>query len=213
MALTEPGGGSDLQNMTTIARRDGDESGDQRGQDLDHQRAPVRPDRAAVQDRSRPRRRRTRASRWCWSSTAPGLTVSRDLPKLGYKGVESCELTFDDYRVPATAILGGEPGKGFAQMMKGLETGRIQVAARALGVATAAFEDALGVRPGARELRPADLEAPVRRQLSGRHGDQADRRPPAHPLRRRALRQRRALPTWRPGWPSCSPPRSPWRSR
>jgi butyryl-CoA dehydrogenase len=72
-----------------------------------------------------------------------GLTVSRDLPKLGYKGVESCELSFDDCRVPASAILGGEPGRGFAQMMKGLETGRIQVAARALGVGTAAFEDAL----------------------------------------------------------------------
>jgi butyryl-CoA dehydrogenase len=72
-----------------------------------------------------------------------GLTVSRDLPKLGYKGVETCELTFDDYRVPASAILGGEPGKGFAQMMKGLETGRIQVASRALGVATAALEDSL----------------------------------------------------------------------
>jgi butyryl-CoA dehydrogenase len=72
-----------------------------------------------------------------------GLTISRDLPKLGYKGVESCELVFDGCRVPASAILGGEPGKGFAQMMKGLETGRIQVAARALGVATAALEDAL----------------------------------------------------------------------
>ncbi len=76
-------------------------------------------------------------------SPRAGLEISRDLPKLGYKGVESCELAFTDCRVPATAILGGEPGKGFAQMMKGLETGRIQVAARALGVATAALEDAL----------------------------------------------------------------------
>jgi alkylation response protein AidB-like acyl-CoA dehydrogenase len=73
----------------------------------------------------------------------PGLSVSRDLPKLGYKGVESCELAFKDCRVPATAVLGGAPGGGFAQMMKGLETGRIQVASRALGVATAALEDAL----------------------------------------------------------------------
>jgi alkylation response protein AidB-like acyl-CoA dehydrogenase len=72
-----------------------------------------------------------------------GLTVSRDLPKLGYKGIESCELTFSDCRVPTTAILGGDAGKGFAQMMKGLETGRIQVASRALGVATAALEDSL----------------------------------------------------------------------
>ena len=74
---------------------------------------------------------------------AAGLTLSRDLPKLGYKGVESCELAFDDCRVAGSAILGGAPGMGFAQMMKGLETGRIQVAARALGVATAALEDAL----------------------------------------------------------------------
>ena len=65
------------------------------------------------------------------------------LPKLGYKGVESCELAFDDYYAPADALLGGEPGRGFAQMMKGLETGRIQVASRALGVARAAFDDAL----------------------------------------------------------------------
>jgi len=69
--------------------------------------------------------------------------VSKDLPKLGYKGVESCELVFDDMRVPADAVLGGEPGRGFGQMMKGLETGRIQVASRALGVGQAAFGDAL----------------------------------------------------------------------
>ena len=74
----------------------------------------------------------------------PGLGVSRDLPKLGYKGVESCELAFDNCRVPATSLLGGEEGHGFAQMMRGLEIGRIQVAARAIGVGRAAFEDALG---------------------------------------------------------------------
>ena len=73
----------------------------------------------------------------------PGFTVSRDLPKLGYKGVESCELSFDGLTVPATALLGEREGDGFAQMMRGLEIGRIQVAARALGVGRAAFEDAL----------------------------------------------------------------------
>ena len=73
----------------------------------------------------------------------PGLTVSKDLSKLGYKGVEACELVFEDYRAPAGAVLGGAEGHGFAQMMKGLETGRIQVASRALGVARAAFDDAL----------------------------------------------------------------------
>lgn len=72
-----------------------------------------------------------------------GFIVSKDLPKLGYKGVESCELSFTDYRAPASALLGGEEGRGFAQMMKGLEIGRIQVASRALGVARAALDDAL----------------------------------------------------------------------
>jgi len=72
-----------------------------------------------------------------------GFSVSRDLPKLGYKGVESCELTFDGYRTPADSLLGVVEGRGFAQMMKGLEIGRIQVAARALGVARAALDDAL----------------------------------------------------------------------
>ena len=69
--------------------------------------------------------------------------MSADLPKLGYKGVESCELAFDGARVPADALLGGVEGAGFTQMMRGLEIGRIQVAARATGVARAAFDDAL----------------------------------------------------------------------
>ncbi len=73
----------------------------------------------------------------------PGSPSSRDLPKLGYKGVESCELVFDDFEVPSSALLGGAEGQGFAQMMRGLEIGRIQVACRALGVGRAALEDSL----------------------------------------------------------------------
>ena len=73
----------------------------------------------------------------------PGFTISRDLPKLGYKGVESCEISFDDFRVPVSALLGEREGAGFHQMMRGLEIGRIQVAARAVGVGRAAVEDAL----------------------------------------------------------------------
>jgi isovaleryl-CoA dehydrogenase len=69
--------------------------------------------------------------------------VSRDLPKLGYKGVESCELSFDDFRVSVTSLLGDSEGADFSQMMRGLEVGRIQVAGRALGVGRAALEDAL----------------------------------------------------------------------
>ncbi len=143
MALTEPGGGSDLQNMATTARRDGDDwvvTGSKTWISNARQSGLI-----ALLCKTDPHAtpRHTGISVLLVESPGPGLTISRDLPKLGYKGVESCELVFDGCRVPATAILGGEPGKGFAQMMKGLETGRIQVAARALGVATAALEDAL----------------------------------------------------------------------
>jgi alkylation response protein AidB-like acyl-CoA dehydrogenase len=142
MALTEPGGGSDLQNMATTALPD--------GQDLVITGAKTwisnarRSGLIALLCKTDPKAtpRHTGIS-IVLVEHGPGLTVSRDLPKLGYKGVESCELSFDGYRVPASAILGGVPGTGFTQMMKGLETGRIQVASRALGVATAALEDAL----------------------------------------------------------------------
>jgi alkylation response protein AidB-like acyl-CoA dehydrogenase len=142
MALTEPGGGSDLQAITTVARRDGDDlviNGaktwitNARRSGLIALLCKTDPDASP----------KHRGISIVLAEHGDGLLVSRDLPKLGYKGVESCELAFADYRVPATAILGAEPGRGFGQMMKGLETGRIQVAARALGVASAALEDAL----------------------------------------------------------------------
>ncbi|MCI0488621.1 MAG: acyl-CoA dehydrogenase family protein [Blastocatellia bacterium] len=74
---------------------------------------------------------------------APGLTISRDIDKLGYKGLETCELLFEDFRVPAENLIGGREGEGFKQVMTGLESERINVAARGLGVARAAFEEAI----------------------------------------------------------------------
>ena len=62
------------------------------------------------------------------------------MDKLGYRGLDTCELIFKDYRVAADRLVGGEEGHGFQQVMSGLETGRINVAARSVGVATAAFE-------------------------------------------------------------------------
>ncbi|WP_299574825.1 acyl-CoA dehydrogenase family protein [uncultured Williamsia sp.] len=142
MALTEPGGGSDLQAMTTVARREGDDfvingaktwiSNARRSQVI---ALLCKTDPAATP--------KHKGISILLVEHGPGLTVSRDLPKLGYKGVESCELSFDDYRTAGSSVLGGVEGKGFAQMMKGLETGRIQVAARALGVGRAALEAAL----------------------------------------------------------------------
>lgn len=73
----------------------------------------------------------------------PGLTVSRDIDKLGYKGIETCEVHLEDYEVPAANLLGGAEGRGFLQVMSGLEVGRVNIAARAVGVATAAFEQAI----------------------------------------------------------------------
>ncbi|WP_433348889.1 acyl-CoA dehydrogenase family protein [Microtetraspora malaysiensis] len=142
MALTEPGGGSDLQAMTTVARRADD------SYVIDGVKTWITNSRRsqliALLCKTDPAAKPAHTGMSILLvEHGPGLTVSRDLPKLGYKGVESCELSFDGYRAPAAALLGGVEGRGFAQMMKGLETGRIQVAARALGVARAAFDDAL----------------------------------------------------------------------
>ena len=142
MALTEPGGGSDLQAMTTVARADGDELAINGAKTwiTNARRSGVIALLCKTDPHATPRHAGISV---VLVEHGPGLTVSRDLPKLGYKGVESCELSFDDYRVSASAILGGVAGKGFSQMMTGLETGRINVAARSLGVATAALEDSL----------------------------------------------------------------------
>ena len=142
MALTEPGGGSDLQAMRTTARRDGE------GYVVNGAKTWItnarrsgliallcKTDPAAVPGH--------KGVSILLVQHGEGFSVSRDLPKLGYKGVESCELAFTDFRVPAADLLGETEGQGFAQMMRGLEIGRIQVASRALGVARAALEDSL----------------------------------------------------------------------
>lgn len=142
MALTEPSGGSDLQAIRTVARADGDDyviNGSKtwitnaRKSDVVALLVKTDPD-------AEPRHRGVSI---LLVEKTDGFEVSRDLPKLGYKGVESCDLTFTDCRVPKSALLGGVEGTGFKQMMKGLETGRIQVAARSVGVAQAALDDAV----------------------------------------------------------------------
>jgi alkylation response protein AidB-like acyl-CoA dehydrogenase len=142
MALTEPGGGSDLQAMRTTARPDGDAwvvTGSKTWISNARRAALIALLCRTDPDADPPHR----GMSILLVEPGPGLTVERDLPKLGYKGVESCEVVLDGYRAPRDAVLGGEPGRGFAQMMRGLELGRIQVAARAVGVGRAAFEDAL----------------------------------------------------------------------
>jgi alkylation response protein AidB-like acyl-CoA dehydrogenase len=142
MALTEPGGGSDLQAMRTVARRDGDSyviTGTKTWiSNARHSQL------VALLCKTDPAAQPPHAGiSIILAEPGPGFVVSRDLPKLGYKGVESCEISLEEFRAPVTALLGSREGDGFAQMMRGLETGRIQVAARALGVARAALEDSL----------------------------------------------------------------------
>jgi alkylation response protein AidB-like acyl-CoA dehydrogenase len=142
MALTESGGGSDLQGMRTKAERtdDGYVINGSKTWITNARRAGL----IAVLCKTDP----TAIPAYNGMSVllvepGPGFILSRDLPKLGYKGVESCEIAFDGYHAPAGAVVGGVEGHGFTQMMRGLELGRIQVAARAVGVARAAYEDAL----------------------------------------------------------------------
>jgi alkylation response protein AidB-like acyl-CoA dehydrogenase len=145
MALTEPGGGSDLQAMRTVARRD------DHGYVVNGSKTWISNARRSglvallckTDPAAQPRHKGISILLVDKEDAPEGLTISRDLPKLGYKGVEACELVFEDLRVPADALLGTAEGKGFAQMMRGLEVGRLQVAARALGVGRAALEDSL----------------------------------------------------------------------
>ncbi|HEX2072578.1 MAG TPA: acyl-CoA dehydrogenase family protein [Geodermatophilus sp.] len=141
MALTEPGGGSDLQAMRTSATRVGEEY-EIRGSKTWISNAQhsqlfgllCRTDRDAVPAHT--------GMSVLLVEPGEGLEISRKIPKLGYRGVEACELVFDGRRVPAGAVLGGQPGAGWTQMMRGLEIARVQVAARAVGVAQAALDDA-----------------------------------------------------------------------
>ena len=78
-----------------------------------------------------------------FGEVAPGLTIPGKITKMGYKGVDTTEMIFDGYRVPADRILGGRPGHGFYHMMDGVEVGRVNVAARGCGMARRAYELAL----------------------------------------------------------------------
>ncbi len=142
LALTEPDAGSDVQAMETTAVRDGEEyvlNGSKMFiTNAEHGNTFLI---LAKTDRNaEPRHRGITAF---LAEKGPGFKVGRHLDKLGYRGLDTCEITFQDFRVPAESVIGEEEGKGFVQVMDGLESGRINVAARAVGVAAAAFEAAV----------------------------------------------------------------------
>ena len=141
MALTESSGGSDLQAIRTIARPSGDHYivNGTKMWITNARRAGL----VALLCKTNASVDTHRSMSILLIEPGPGMEVSKDLPKLGYRGIESCEIVFQDFVVPIDAVVGAEEGKGFIQMMRGLEMGRIQVAARSVGVGRAAFEDAL----------------------------------------------------------------------
>ncbi|PVZ05411.1 acyl-CoA dehydrogenase family protein [Actinomycetospora cinnamomea] len=143
IALTEPGAGTDLQGITTTARRDGDDYVI-RGTKMwitNARHADVLPVLVKTDPEATPRHRGM--SILLVDAGTPGLEVTKDMGKLGYKGTESCEVVLDDVRVPSSALLSGVEGKGLQHALSSLETGRINIAARSVGIAQRAYDEAL----------------------------------------------------------------------
>ena len=143
LALTEPGGGSDMQNLQTSAVKDGEEyviNGNKmfisNGASGNAFAVLARTDKTA-----QPPHRGI--SCFVVEKPAVGFTVAQKLDKLGYRGIDTTELVFDNVRIPTENLVGEVEGQGFRHVMSGLEGGRINVAARAVGVATAAFDAAI----------------------------------------------------------------------
>ncbi|MGE8367627.1 acyl-CoA dehydrogenase family protein [Cupriavidus sp.] len=142
IALTEPDCGTDLQAIRTVARREGDEyvvngaktwiTNSLYGNTL------------ALLVKTDPTTQPAHKGMSLFiAEKGPGFEVSRKLEKLGYKGIDTCELRFEDYRIPANRLIGGKEGRGLQQILGGLELGRINVAARGLGIAVAALDESV----------------------------------------------------------------------
>jgi len=146
ISLSEPGLGSDVAAIRTVATRDGTDyviSGQKMwltsGASASLVALLARTDEGAA----KPHRNLSVflvEKEPGYGETRPGLTIPGKIDKMGYKGVDTTELILDRYRIPADRVLGERPGRGFYQMMDGIEVGRVNVAARGAGVAQRAFE-------------------------------------------------------------------------
>jgi alkylation response protein AidB-like acyl-CoA dehydrogenase len=142
LGLTEPNAGTDLQAIRSRAVKDGD------GYRIDGTKTwitnGVYGTCFAVLVKTDPQAQPAhRGMSMFLCEKGPGFTVGRKLQKLGYKSIDSAELIFDHFAADVTRLIGGEEGKGFRQAVGGLALGRINVAARGLGIATAALKDSM----------------------------------------------------------------------
>ncbi|HEU0103412.1 MAG TPA: acyl-CoA dehydrogenase family protein [Mycobacteriales bacterium] len=148
VGLTEPDAGTDLQGIRTTARLEGDTYvvNGRKTWITNARYADPLPVLVKTDPTTTPAHRGM--SILLIDATTPGYEVSRDLPKLGYKGTESCEIVLEDVRVPRSALLGGVEGRGMQQALSSLENGRINIAARSVGIAQRAYDEALSYATG-----------------------------------------------------------------
>ena len=143
LGLTEPGAGTDLQGITTTATLDGDHY-IVRGSKTwitNARHADPLPVLVKTDPKADPRHKGM--SVLLIDAGTPGFTIGKDIPKMGYKGPESCEVILDEVRVPVEQLLGGVEGRGMQQVLSALETGRLNIAARSVGIAARAYEEAV----------------------------------------------------------------------
>jgi butyryl-CoA dehydrogenase len=210
LSLSEPDAGSDTRNITCKARRDGDEyvvngtkawvtNGERAGVVALAARTEEGISTFIVEKEPGP--------------SFEGIAVGKHVGKLGYRGVETVEMTYTDHRIPAANLI-GEPGRGLPQILGVLEVGRINIASRAVGVARAAFDAALDYAQQRTTFgKPIAEHQAIQLKLA----DMATRLEAARLLTRTPPSGRwpGCAATSRPAWPSCSPARrrSSWRRR
>jgi alkylation response protein AidB-like acyl-CoA dehydrogenase len=143
LGLTEPGAGTDLQGITTTATLDGDHYIVRGSKTWITNARYADPLPVLVKTDPKADPRHKGMSVLLIEAGTPGFTIGKDIPKMGYKGPESCEVILDEVRVPVENLLGGTEGRGMQQVLSALETGRLNIAARSVGIASRAYEESV----------------------------------------------------------------------
>jgi len=143
LGLTEPGAGTDLQGIATTATLDGDHYIVRGSKTWITNARHANPLPVLVKTDPKADPRHKGMSVLLIDAVTPGFTIGKDIPKMGYKGPESCEVILDEVRVPVENLLGGVEGRGMQQVLSALETGRLNIAARSVGIAARAYEEAV----------------------------------------------------------------------